>query len=218
MNPNDRLRQQLLQYFYDRNKHATSRMGKKGSAVKISDAKRELKEQYGLKQPEVMSNLTYLIDNGWVKTIDIEKTVRVPGGTVPQVTTFYEITAKGIDKIEGGSQFEPKERYAGINITATGKNIITLGDGNVVNAQYSDLRNALDELKQTITNSVKLGDADKLNLAVDIESIKDQLAKTEPNKTIIGYLWQGLEKVAVVSGIADVYQKVAPYVHALLTQ
>ena len=69
-----------------------------------------------------MSNLTYLIDNGWVKTVDIEKTVAVKGGTIPQVTTFHEITAKGIDKIEGGSQFEPKERYADINLTATGKN------------------------------------------------------------------------------------------------
>ncbi len=136
MNPNDAIRQNILQYFYDRNANATSRMGKKGSAVKISDAKRELKENFDLKQQEVMSNLTYLIDNQWVKTIDVEKTVKVSGGTIPQVTTFYEITAKGIDKIEGGSRFEPKDRYTGINITATGQNLITLGDGNILNTQF----------------------------------------------------------------------------------
>ena len=77
MNPNDRIREQILQYFYDRNAAATSRTGKKGSGVKISDVKRELKERHGLKQPQVMSNLTYLIDNGWVKTFDIQKTVTV---------------------------------------------------------------------------------------------------------------------------------------------
>jgi hypothetical protein len=71
MNPNDEIRRQILRYFYDRNANATSRMGKKGSAVKISDARRELKEQYGLKQQEVMSNLTYLIDNGWIKTVRV---------------------------------------------------------------------------------------------------------------------------------------------------
>ena len=44
MNPNDEIRRQILRYFYDRNANATSRMGKKGSAVKISDVRRELKK------------------------------------------------------------------------------------------------------------------------------------------------------------------------------
>ena len=39
MNPNDRIREQILQYFYDRNAAATSKTGKKGSGVKISDVK-----------------------------------------------------------------------------------------------------------------------------------------------------------------------------------
>ena len=47
MNPNDNIREQILQYFYDRNAAATSRTGKKGSAVKISDVKRELKQRHG---------------------------------------------------------------------------------------------------------------------------------------------------------------------------
>lgn len=40
-NPNDSIRRQILRYFYDRNSSATSIYGKKGSAVKISDVKRE---------------------------------------------------------------------------------------------------------------------------------------------------------------------------------
>src|SRR2546426_3894456 len=44
---------------------------------------------------------SYLIDRGWVKTIDQEKTVRVKGGTVPSVVTRYEIAAPGIEKLEG---------------------------------------------------------------------------------------------------------------------
>lgn len=216
MNPNDQIRQQLLEYFYARNMNATSRMGKKGSAVRISDARRELKEQFGLKQQQVMSNLTYLIDNGWVKTLDVEKTVVVKGGTIPQVTTYYEITAKGIDKIEGGSQFEPKPRYAGINITATGQNIITLGDGNLVNAEFAKLRAALDELQAAITETQDLDEATKLDLVVDVESLKDQLAKSEPNVSVISQIWKGLEKVATLSSLVDAYQKAEPLIRALL--
>lgn len=87
MNPNDKIRQQILQYFYDRNTSATSQYGKKGSAVKISDAKRELKECYELTQQQVMSNLTYLIDRKWINKTEVEKTVRVRGGTVPSTVT-----------------------------------------------------------------------------------------------------------------------------------
>lgn len=110
MNPNDQIRRQILQYFYDRNNSATSHYGKKGSAVKISDAKRELKDRYGLTQQQVMSNLTYLIDRKWINKNEIEKTVQVKGGTVPSTVTWYQISALGIEKIEGDSEFKPKEK------------------------------------------------------------------------------------------------------------
>ncbi len=56
--PNNEIRRIMLQYFYDRNKNATSARGKKGSAVKISDLKRQLKASHFLTQFEVQSNLT----------------------------------------------------------------------------------------------------------------------------------------------------------------
>ena len=217
MNPNDQIRRELLQYFYDRNSNATSRFGKKGSAVKISDVKREMKDRHGLKQQQVVSNLTYLTDRGWVKTVEVEKTVQVSGGTIPSTVIWYEISAKGIDKIEGESEFQLKERYGGINITATGSNTITLGDGNVVNVQYSQLHHALTDLKESITESDSLSETEKLDVAVDIESIKDQLAKASPNKTIVGHLWENIEKVAVAVGLGGSIAKIAPLIAGLLS-
>jgi hypothetical protein len=209
-NPNDEIRHRLLQYFYDRNANATSRFGKKGSAVKISDVKKELKARHGLTQQQVMSNLTYLTDRGWVNTVKVEKTVRVSGGSVPSTVTWFEISAKGIDKIEGESEFQPKERYPGINITATGASTITLGDGNVVNIRYSQLHEALTNLKQAIVGSASLSEAEKLDAAVDIESIKDQLAKAQPNATIIEHLWHSIKDVAVAAGLAANVATLAP--------
>jgi hypothetical protein len=52
LNPNDEIRSRILQYFYDRNATATSRFGKRGSAIKISDVKRELKGLHGLTQQQ----------------------------------------------------------------------------------------------------------------------------------------------------------------------
>ena len=77
---NNEIRRIMLQYFYDRNKNATSARGKRGSAVKISDVKKELKATHGLTQQEVQSNLTYLICQGWVEEDAVEKTFTAPRG------------------------------------------------------------------------------------------------------------------------------------------
>jgi len=76
MNFNDAIRQQILQWFYNRNVNATSQYGKKGSAIKIRDVKKGLKDSFNLTQKQVMSNLTYLIDKGWINKAEIEKTFK----------------------------------------------------------------------------------------------------------------------------------------------
>ena len=64
---NTEIRSIVLQYFYDRNAAATSARGKKGYAVKITDVRRDLKTSHNLSQQEVMSNLNYLLSQGWVE-------------------------------------------------------------------------------------------------------------------------------------------------------
>lgn len=216
MNPNDETRNKILKYFYDRNSAATSRFGKKGTAAKISDVKKDLKALHGLTQQDVMANLTYLIDRGWVKTVDQEKTVTVKGGTVPSVVTWYEIAALGIDKIEGESEFQPPERYPGINISATGSNIIQLGDGNVVNADYRELHSELQALQQAIVEGDALEESQKLEVAADIESLKDQLAKSQPSRDVSSRLWTGIERAAIAAGLVDRVAALTPHIAHLL--
>lgn len=137
--------------------------------------------------------------------------------TVPSVVTWYEIAAPGIDRIEGESEFKPRERYAGININAAGSNVITLGDGNVVNANYSELHTALDKLKEELANAADLSEAEKLDVSVDIESIKDQLAKPSPNNTVVNHLWSGVEKVVTAVGLFEAVEKIRSLIAPLLS-
>jgi hypothetical protein len=171
----------MLQYFYDRNRNATSMKGKNGSAVKISVIKKELKERYQLAQKEVLGNLWYLISQGWVVAEVEEKQVTGPNGTIiPSKSSYYRITAAGIDKMEGPGEFT-MPKYQGININATGQNIITLGDGNKIDAQHTDLGAALVQLRNTITKS-GVPESQKLALVADIDTIQSQLAKPQPSE------------------------------------
>jgi hypothetical protein len=217
-NPNDEIRRQILRYFYERNSTATSKYGKRGSAVKISDVKKELKAEHSLDQKEVVSNLNYLLDRGWVKELKIEKEFRPKGGatTVPSVTSYFEISANGVDLIEGGSEFERKERYGEINVHASGSNVITLGDGNLVHAEFNDLRIALDDLKQQLVEADGPSESQKLDAAIDIETLKDQLAKEDPDPVVTGALWSRIEKAASLAGFAELAATVGHLVAPLL--
>ncbi|MGD0597561.1 MAG: hypothetical protein ABSA64_08595 [Sedimentisphaerales bacterium] len=213
--PNNEIRRLMLQYFYDRNKNATSSMGKKGSAVKISDIKAELKSQHSLNQQEVQSNLTYLLSQGWVEEKKVEKQIRARGGTIiPSTTNYYQITAAGIDKIEGPGEFT-MPKFEGINIHATGHNIITLGDGNQVNAQYSDLGQALVELRKAITQS-EVSEDQKMSFVADIDTIESQLAKTQPNRSIIMSAWDAVKAAAAINGCSALVAKVGGLIAGFL--
>lgn len=205
---NNEIRTIMLRYFYDRNGNATSTRGKKGSSVKISDVKRELRTSRELTQQEVQSNLTYLISQGWVKEDVVEKSYTAPSGTViPSTTHFYTITAPGIDKIEGPGEFT-MPKFHGIKIEATGQNIITLGDGNQVNAKFGELGQSLSELRSAITSS-EAQESTKLELVADIDTIQSQLAKAEPNLTIMKAAWEVIKGAAAINGCTVLVHKIA---------
>lgn len=212
---NTEIRRIVLQYFYDRNKNATSMRGKKGSAVKISDVKKELRSSQGLTQQEVQSNLTYLISQGWVEEDTVQKSITAPGGTViPSATSFYRITAAGIDKIEGPGEFT-MPKFHGIKIEATGQNIITVGDGNQINAKFADLGASLAELRDAIIRSEAAEDR-KMLLVADIETIQSQLAKPEPNREIVKVAWETVKATAAISGCATLIEKVSGFIARFL--
>jgi hypothetical protein len=205
---NTEVRSLLLRYFYERNANATSRKGKRGSSVKISDVKKELKAKHGLTQPEVQANLTYLLSENWVEEIVVRKEFRAQGGTlIPSETAFFGITAAGIDKIEGPGEFT-MTKFHGINISATGQNIITLGDGNQINANFRDLGKSLADLRDGITKS-SAPEETKLGLVADIETIQSQLAKPQPTQAIIAAAWATAKVAATIDGCASLVHQVA---------
>ena len=205
----DEIRTVLLQYFYDRNKNATSARGKRGFAIKISDIRKELKASHGLAQQEVVGNLNYLMSQGWITEEQVEKSVPLPSGTIiPQATSYYKITAAGIDKIEGPGEFTI-DKFKGVKIEATGQNIITVGDGNQVNAEYKDAAGALVDLKQSLLRTESLSEAQKLDAVADIDSIESQLAKATPNRAVIRGAWEGVKRLDTVLGLAEKVGKVA---------
>jgi hypothetical protein len=201
---NDQVRTDLLAYLYERHAHATSFKGKRGVAVGIAEIRSAMKERFGYKQDQVIANLHYLIQKGWVVEDIEERPFQTPqGATIPRNQTRYKISADGIDRVEGHSAFKEIPRFAGVNIQATGLNVVTVGDGNQVRADFAAVTRELAAFRAMIADS-ELSDIDKLSVLADVDGIGTQLIKPAPDKGVIGTLWEGIEKVVTGTQFAGI--------------
>jgi hypothetical protein len=214
----DEIREIILRYLYDRNRNATSRRGRStGAAVTISVLRADLKASYDLTGQQVHSSLTYLESMGWVEDKPVTKSFNTKaGGTIPSTTSYYVITAAGIDRMGGPSVFT-RDRFEGIKIDATGQNIITLGDGNQVNVRFQALGEALSELRKAIKESDKVSETQKLELVVDVDTLQTQLARPTPNRELVSRIWEGINRAASLAGLIDAAAKVGTLLAPLLT-
>jgi len=214
----DEIRETILRYLFERNQNATSRRGKStGAAVTISVLRASLKASHDLTGQQVHSNLTYLESMGWVEDKPVTKSFNTKtGGTIPSTTSYYIITAAGIDRIGGLSVFT-RDRFEGIKIDATGQNIITLGDGNQVNVRFQALGEALSDLRKAIKESDNISETQKLELVVDVDTLQTQLARPTPNRDLVSRVWEGINRAASVAGLAEAAAKVAGFLAPLLS-
>lgn len=215
---NAELRKLLLRYLYDRNATATSARGKRGAAVKISDMRRELKAAYGLSREEVVANLNYLISQGYVQETFQDHVIPTDQGRrFSSSTPYYSITASGIDKIEGPSEYTPRDRFAGIiNVNASNRSTVTVGDGNQISAQYADEGEALADLCHAIKHATEIDIDRKKDAVADIDAIQSQLARSRPIPTVIQSAWSAIEPLGRIASLTQyilaVAEKLRPFI------
>jgi hypothetical protein len=211
---NDEIRECILRELYRVHESARSL---KSARLTTSELKSRLKK-IGLNEKEIISNLDFLIQSGWVKVEKETTEFKTPKGFVrKQEKEFFKISDIGITYFAGISKFQLFEKsIAGINITNV-SGVMIVGDGNtVVNSNYIDLFKELSLLSDVIRKSDQLSDEDKLNYVAEIETIKAQIMKPQPDKNIIKQAWEKLKPLAIVSGIISFFEKVANLIAVFL--
>ena len=212
MNPSDERRDQILRFLYER--HKTTR-GIQKIPIGIRDLQHEMKKRFGMTQPEVASNLDYLVQVGWVRDVKKERSFKTRKGMeISAEQVKYKISDVGINHLEAGTMFKKPETAAAINITNV-KGVTVVGDGNVVNTQLTDLSRALDELDKAIATS-KLTDEEKLDAAGDLATLRTQIAKKNPLKEVMYGAWRSLERAATLGGAAEAATRVGEFIHRYL--
>jgi hypothetical protein len=213
MNPEDKKRDAILRFLYER--HKTTR-GIQKIPIGIRDLQREMKAEFGMNQAEVSSNLDYLVQVNWVKEVVKERSFKTSKGMeVSQEQIKYKISDTGINHLQSGTVFRKPESTSHVNITNI-QGVTIIGDGNIVNAEFTDLSRALEELDKAIADSPELSDVQKLDAAGDLSTIRTQIAKKNPNRSIIKAAWDSLQSIATIYTVTEAATKVGGLMAGLL--
>ncbi|NWF86227.1 hypothetical protein HXY32_00185 [Candidatus Bathyarchaeota archaeon] len=211
---NDEIREMILKLFYDVHKKAYS---PKRMRLKISDFKRKFKNS-GIKSSDLLNNLDYLVQTGFIVKEEDTRQITTSKGTFPSKTVYYKASHTTMDYFDGISKFQKVDKsISRVDVTnIQGVTNIISGDSNVIiNSQYVDLYKNLDLLSDVVLKSGSLGNEEKLNYIGEINTIKAQLGKTNPDRSIIKKAWEKLQPLAAVAGIGSFFIKVAELIMRL---
>jgi hypothetical protein len=206
----DVVRRNIIQWFYDLNA--------KGKAPRnVSKVCAGIKIDFGHLGPLVKQHLTLLVDLNYIVRDEVVTKVTTGQTTREQPKILFRIGAKGIEYVEGKSEFSEKERYPGINAIATGGSVILLGDGNVVNTNFRPVYDELGRFRLALVDSTELNDTEKLEASVALETIKDQLAVSQPDKTIVNAAWDKATKICTAGTLLDFATRLGPMIAAIFS-
>ncbi len=209
----DNVRDAILRRLYEVHKNAKSPAK---ASIGIRELHSALKDSHGFKQQEVGSNLDYLVQKGWVGEVKIARSFTTKRGTQQNSEQVkYKISDIGIDKLQKASMYQRTPNQTGINITNV-HGVTVVGDGNVVNTNFTEVSRVLNEIKTRIQESTQILDEQKLSAVADIDTLQAQLQKPEPNRSIIGMLWSGISTAATLAGCADGATKAAALLGTLM--
>lgn len=202
----DEIREQILKVLFDKQENSRSRSS---SLMGIRDLARGVKDHLpSSKEQDVASSVLYLVQNGFVEEVAVENYFAKSkfGGAKPSYK--YRLTRDGLAYFEHDSKFDKGNVFAGIGSITGDGNVIVVGSANnitnLVNNRFAEGHRLAEDLRRKINALGELSDSEKINLQSDIETIKSQLSKEEPDESILS---KAKENLSVLADLATV----APY-------
>jgi hypothetical protein len=209
---NDLIREKVLEALYS---ILSKAKGRDSQMVGIRDLSAEVKIALpNIKMNQIAANVTFLVQNNFVEEVEVKNFFAQGkfGNSKPSIK--YRLSREGLAYFEHGSKFDKSNTFAGIvDITGSGNNIIIGNQNsvtNIVNTQFTEGHKLAEDLRRRVNALGVLSDDEKVSVQSDLETIKSQLAKKDPDKDI---LKKSKDNLGILANITAV----APYAIQLFT-
>lgn len=200
----DEIREKILQALY---RIHNSARGRDSELAGIRDLSKEVKKEItDIKERQVASNVSYLVQNGYVKEEAVENFYAKSKWGNSKQSYKYRLSREGLSYFEHGSKFDRGNTFAGIGDVSGNGNYIIMGNQNsitsIANTQYEKGHRLAEDLRHRVNALGEFSDPQKIGIQSDIETIKSQLAKQSPDPVILHKAKQNLSFLADVAAVA----------------
>ena len=94
--------------------------------------------------------------------------------------------------------------------------VTVVGNGNVVRNEFVDVLRAMNQLEGVVKMSDGLTEDQKLDVQADIQTIKNQLSKSSPDKSILQKAMESISFVGSLPGVVEVFKVASQAVQKIL--
>lgn len=214
---NDTIREHVLRALY--RIHGKAR-GRDSQMAGIRGLCAEVKVDLpDIKESQVASNVGFLVQNDFIEEVEVKNFFAQSKFGNSKPSYKYRLTRDGLAYFESGSKFDKSNVFAGIgDITGSGNNIIIGNQNtitNIANTQYAEGHKLAEDLRRKVNALGELSDEQKISVQSDLETIKSQLAKQQPDSAI---LQKAKENIAFLADIVAVATPTIALITWLSTQ
>lgn len=214
---NDTIREHILKALY--RIHSKAR-GRDSQMAGIRDLSGEVKVDLpDIKESQVASNVGFLVQNDFIEEVEVKNFFAQSKFGNSKPSYKYRLTRDGLAYFESGSKFDKSNVFAGIgDITGSGNNIIIGNQNtitNIANTQYAEGHKLAEDLRRKVNALGELSDEQKISIQSDLETIKSQLAKQQPDA---GILQKAKDNIAFLADIVAVATPAVALIAWLSTQ
>lgn len=200
----DSIREKILEALFSVHNKAR---GRDSQLAGIRELAQEVKKGIPeIKENQVAANATFLVQNGFIEEVEVKNFFAQSKFGNSKPSYKYRLSREGLAYFEHGSKFDKSNTFAGIGDIAGNGNYIIIGNQNsitsITNSQYSDGHRLAEDLRRRVNALGELSDDQKIAVQGDLETIKSQLAKQNPDRGIIEKAKENLGFLADVATVA----------------
>lgn len=201
-NRDDALHRAILEYLFELHRTPTGRYGRETVGREVVGV---VRERTGATLEGIVASLVDLVQNGCVH--ERRQLLVLPGGGSAELER-YSITSQGARRIDADLDATgPISAQDATVVDHAHVTTVFLDDDGGVSAAQNDLSATLAALARLIELDRELSEAARQDALGDLETVRAQISKTNPDHRIISIAWKGVRMAATAREAAMLFRQ-----------